>query len=264
MHFYITKIPLYLCTLMLVILQGCTLAPNKVEMQALIDAQSSLLKKQQTYLLNSDKDKTNLYFLGIAADYQQNEMFRETLKAQNIFDKYLDTKDRSVVLVNHLSTIETTPIATHSTIRRTLKNIARKMDLEKDILFLYLTAHGNTSAAGGQLFFNFGPEKSNSMTARDLNRYLIASKIKWKIIVVNSCYSGTFIEDLIDPYTLIITSTNSERLAYYSLPPNNFSFFGRAFFENNLDSNKSLDIAFKETVKETQWLEPMHHIPEDE
>ncbi|PKF63331.1 hypothetical protein CW745_00295 [Psychromonas sp. psych-6C06] len=253
------KKPLHFITLLLLIMiQSCSLPPTEDEINAIEATQPMLLKQQQSEILTSQKGVTELYFLGISADYQQPEMFREVIDSQEFFDDTFHTKGRSTLLINHLSTTETTPIVTQNNIRKTINNMAQKMDPEEDILFISLAAHGGH---GGQFYINFGPNRHQLINAKTLNHYLKKSKIKWKVVVVNACYSGSFIDDLIDPYTLVITSTDAERVSYYSKSPN-FSFFGRAFFEKYLDKNKKIKQSFDETVEETQWLEPMYGITE--
>lgn len=226
----------------LLLLQACSTAPSQTEMEIILDSQNALLKKQKNEVLTSDPDKTNLFFVGISADYNQPEMYKETIAAKALFDDKYGTQGRSVLLINHNDTVEEIPIASQRNIGKVFKNVGSKMNKEEDVLFVYLTAHGYW---GGQFMINFGPEKNTVLNNKRLKHYLDKSGAKWKVIVINSCYSGGFIDDLIDPYTLVITSTSDERLAYYNKEPWNYSYFGQSFFAEELSPEKPIEEAFE-------------------
>ena len=86
-----------------------------------------------------------MYFLGVAGYGAQAVFRREVLFAKDYFDKSLNTSGRSIVLINDKQKVDKHPLATKTSISRTLHGLSEKMDPEQDILFVYLSSHGSKS-----------------------------------------------------------------------------------------------------------------------
>ena len=63
-----------------------------------------------------------------------------------------------------------------------------------------------------------------------LKSALDKSGIRWRVIVVSACYSGTFINALKDPYTMIITASKADKASFGCTDDADMTYFGRAFF----------------------------------
>jgi hypothetical protein len=204
--------------------------------------QSNLLEKSWDQLQDHDANKIDLYLLSIAGDGSQGVFRRESNSLQQYFNMQLNTDGKSMQLVNSRLTSEIIPLATKTSIRRSLNAIANKMDKQQDILFLYLTSHGSKEH---ELYLNNSQMKLNDLTAKDLASYLKAAEIKWKVVVVSSCYSGGYIDHLADENTLIITSSAADRTSFGCESNNDFTYFGRAFIEHGLPLSNSFPDAFR-------------------
>ncbi|WP_318435904.1 C13 family peptidase [Photobacterium leiognathi] len=244
----ITSVPkLILIALSFVILSGCA-------SKELLLAQPSLVEQQTSKLLPQRPNKTDLYFVGFAADSSQNVFSKEVKYAQQLFDNKFDTKGRSVTLINHSSTINEAPMATLSNLDNVLKNIGNTIDKNEDIVFLFLTGHGSFEKG---LHSKFWPHHKELITPKDLKKSLIESKIKWKVVVVSSCFSGQFANEIAGLHTLVITASNPSQPSFGCTNTSEFTYFGEAFFKEQLAQNASFIMAFiaakaRITVKENK------------
>ena len=71
------------------------------------------------------------------------------------------------------------------------------------------------------------------------------SNVKWRVVIVSACYSGSFIDDLASPTTLVITAAASDRASFGCSNENEWTYFGRAYFEQALKQTGSLTSAFE-------------------
>ena len=82
------------------------------------------------------------YFMGVAGHGEQDVFRSEIALTKDYFDHQFGTAGRSVALINNANTLSALPIASKTSIERTLQSIAKKMDVNEDVLFLTLTSHG--------------------------------------------------------------------------------------------------------------------------
>lgn len=164
-------------------------------------AQPGLIKGRVEALAKNRPQITDLYFLGFAGDGNQDVFMREVRSVTQLFDEQFDTKDRSMMLINNRATLRTDPLANMHNLSAALRGIGAAMDADNDILFLFLTSHGWRDAT---LSTAFWPFKLNNISANGLGRTLNKSGIKWRVIVVSACYSGSFIKALQNDHTLVI------------------------------------------------------------
>ena len=184
----------------------------------------------------------DLYLLAVAGDGSQEVFRREVEFVRNQFDERYGTKGRSVALVNSRNTYGTAPMATVSSLQESLKTIAARMNLDEDILFLFLTSHGSREH---ELMLRQNHMTLRDLPARELAELLKASGIRWKVVVVSACYSGGFIDPLKDDATLVITAARHDRTSFGCADENDFTYFGRAFFKDALPGSRSFEEAFR-------------------
>ena len=72
------------------------------------------------------------------------------------------------------------------------------------------------------------------------------SGIRWKVIVISACYSGSFVSALQSPDTLIITASAADRASFGCSNEADYTYFGRAFFDQAMREQKTLKGAFQE------------------
>lgn len=213
----------------------------KLNVETVLYNQRTLLDKAMAALEPQDPKKIDMYMLAVAGDGSQEVFRREVEFVRSRFDREFGTKGRSLALINSRSTVETAPMATMTSIREALKGIARYMDKEQDILFLFLTSHGSKEH---EFSLDQNGMDLRSLPAKELGTILKETGIRWKVVLVSACYSGGFIDPVKDDHTLIITAARHDRTSFGCADDNDFTYFGRAFFKESLMSGASFQDAF--------------------
>lgn len=213
----------------------------KVNVEAALYNQRSLLDKALASITPSDPKKINLYLLAVAGDGSQEVFRREVEFVRKQFDRQFGTQGRSLVLINSRNTVASAPMATMTSIRESLNGIAARMDKQKDILFVFLTSHGSQEH---ELMLSQNNMNLRGLRARELGELLKETGIRWKVIVVSACYGGGFIDSVRDNRTLVITAARHDRRSFGCADENDFTHFGRAFFKEALPKSESFVEAF--------------------
>ncbi len=222
-----------------------------LDVEKIYYAQSRLMAKAAGALRPQRPGVVDLYLIAFGSYAHQDVFSSEVHAVRALFDKRFDTANRSLVLVNNLKTVETEPLANANNLRRALKEVARKMDPEEDILFLFLTSHGSKDH---RLSVKFWPLRLNDLADDDLARMLDETGIKWRVVAVSACYSGGFIETLKDANSLIVTASRADRNSFGCSNERKFTYFGKAYFDQQLRRELSFIEAFhKATEVIEEW-----------
>jgi hypothetical protein len=188
----------------------------------------------------------NLFLLGVAGDGTQEVFRREVEYVREAFDRRFGTQGRSLLLMNSRNTVGTAPMATLTSVGEAIDAIARRMDRDKDILFLYLSSHGSEKH---ELTLAQQRIDLPDLAAGRLAEMLDRSGIKWRVVVVSACYSGGFIAPLKNANTIVITAARHDRQSFGCADENDFTYFGRAFFKESLPASESFTEAFAKAEK---------------
>jgi hypothetical protein len=156
-----------------------------------------------------------------------------------------------VVLANNPATLDTTPLASWSNLETVLTRLSRVMDPNQDILMLYLTSHGDPEHT---LLVDMDPLPLDQIGAQDLAGILAEHPFKWKVVVVNACYSGGFVPPLAGDGTLVITAARSDRSSFGCGNDSNATYFGRAWLVDALNQTADPVDAFRRAQAEVaRW-----------
>ncbi|MGH6962412.1 MAG: C13 family peptidase [Dongiaceae bacterium] len=237
----------------------------RIDAEQIFYSQPDQVAQAVAGLLPERPGVTDLYLVAFAGYARQNVFRSEVEKVTALFDARFDTKGRSVVLVNNAETVERTPIASATNLKHVLAGVAARMNRDEDVLFLFLTSHGSPQSFAVE----FSPLWLNSISPADLDRMLDEAGIKWRIVVVSACYSGGFVEPLKDDNSLIITAARADRNSFGCSNENEYTFFGDAYFNQELRRQSSFIAAFdgaaaaiakRERAEDLQPSEPQIYV----
>ncbi len=203
-------------------------AYEQLDLETLWAEQPALLESQFSTLAAPDPEQADSYFLGFAAYPYQSVFKREVERAQAVFSQDYGTAQRNLLLVNHLDTHETLPLATVANLNLALSQFGQGFDVSNDVLVLYLSSHG--IEAGG-LAVEFGNLPLNALTPEQLKASLDAAGIRWRIIIVSACYSGQFLTALADAHSLIITAARADRASFGCDDTTTYTYFGQSLLD---------------------------------
>jgi hypothetical protein len=205
--------------------------------------QPEILAKALSQLQQQRPKTTDIFFVGFASYATQNVFSKEVGYIKQLLDQRFDTKGHSINLVNHLKTLDDTPLATATNLAATLKRIGKIMNTEEDVLLLYLTSHGSETH---ELSVSFWPLALNDITPEKLNAMLDEAGIKWRMIVISACYSGGFVKALQGPKTLVATAAAADKTSFGCGAKSEFTYFGEAVFKEQLNRQTSFITALQQ------------------
>lgn len=221
--------------------------------EAALYEQPRLLQQALNSVDPSVAGKSDWYFMGVAG-FSGLDVFRSEInKVRELFDVRFGTSGRSLALINNTYSWLDEPIATKTSILRGLKKIGQQMNADEDVLFLTLSSHGDQDI----VLLDNPPLEMEHLDAAWLREALDESGIRWRVIVVSACYSGSFIDELASPTTVIITASAADKMSFGCTNTAEMTYFGQAFFAESLRENTSFTAAFKDATRRVQERESL-------
>lgn len=214
--------------------------------EAVMYAQRNLVETALSKLQPSRKGTAELFVLAVAGDGGENTFLNEAVYAQALFERRFGAVKHTQILVNHPRTTGHYPLASLTNLRATLKGMAQKMDLDEDILFLFMTSHGSPTH---EFALRLPPLPLNQITPATLARALAQAGIERRVILVSACYSGGYLDALSGPQTVVMTSARSDRTSFGCGGDFETTYFGRAYLLEALNQHKDLLKAFQSAEK---------------
>ena len=186
--------------------------------------------------------KPNLYLLTFAGDGGEDVFRNEAEYAAQLFTTRFGPTAHSLVLENNPATLTTHPLASWSNLEAALDGLHQVMQPDQDILLLYVTSHGSEDHT---LLVDMDPLPLDQIGAPDLAGILSTHRFKWKVLVINACYSGGFVPSLRGPGTMILTAARSDRSSFGCGSESDITYFGHAWLEDALNHTDNFADAFK-------------------
>lgn len=219
--------------------------------EQVIYAQPAMVRKALTGLSPRIPDKTNLYLLSFAGDGGEDVFRNEAEYAAQLFTRRFGPTAHAVVLENNPTTLQSHPLASWSNLEDTLDQLSTVMKPDQDILVLYMTSHGDEDH---NLLVDMDPLPLDQIGAPDLAGILKKRSFKWKVVVVNACYSGGFVPELRGAGTLVLTAARSDRSSFGCGSDSDITYFGKAWLVDALNRTDNFVDAFQLAKQDiAQW-----------
>ncbi len=230
--------------------------------EALVDErtfhlQGQLIERDLAALAPGQPGVAELYFVGFAPDASQEVFLREMRFVKRLFEERFGAAKRSITLASSHTALDELPIASTTNLARALTRVGEAMNADEDVLFLFLTAHGDREH---RLSASQPPLQLAQLTPTALARMLQDAGVKWRVIVVSACYAGGFIEPLRDANTIVIAAAAPDRTSFGCEADRDFTYFGEAYFRDALAQTRSFTAAFelaKELVAKKEAAEKL-------
>lgn len=223
--------------------------------------QPDLLDKAIAQLRPRRPGKVNLYAIAFAGDGSENVFRNEAEYFEKLLSLRFGAAGHVIVLENNPAALDTRPLADWSNLESALDAVADKMDPQQDILLLYLTTHGSEDHT---LLVDMDPLPLDQIGARDLPGILAEHPFKYKVIVVNACYSGGFIPPLHGNGTMVIAAARSDRSSFGCGEQSQLTWFGHAFLVDALNRHADFSQAFGDARNEVaQWEKRDRYTPSE-
>ena len=217
-----------------------------LDIEQLLYDQPKMVNKALAVLTPEVPGKPDLYFVSFGSYGGQDVFMKEVHHSVKIMDQLYKVGGRTIPMINNLKTIVEAPLATAVNLQHILNGIAQQMDVEEDLLFLYLTSHGSKTY---EISISLPGVPLQNLSINRFKSIIDESGIKWKVLVVSSCYSGGVIDMLRDDHTLIMTAARSDRKSFGCGDEEDLTYFGRAYFEKSLNAETGFIAAFENAKK---------------
>jgi hypothetical protein len=194
--------------------------------------------------------KGHIVALGLSDEL--NVFHSEATRAAAILARHYGRGVAPLVLTN----TRTARAASVETLRDGLRTVASRMDRERDVLFVFLTSHGNQQGVAIK-----AGRRREILSPGRLGEFLRDTNARQKVLIISACFSGVF-TPLADAETVVITAADAEHPSFGCEPSATWTYFGRAFFSqamprtSNLRDNFALARSLVSARERRQGYEP--------
>lgn len=220
---------------------------NAPSPEQVLYAQPRMLRQALAALSPRVAGRPNLYLVTFAGDGSEDVFRNEAEYAARLFAQRFGASAHTLVLENNPASLTTHPLASWSNLELALDGLAKLMHPDQDILMLYVTSHGDEAH---DLLVDMDPLPLDQIGAADLAGILAEHRFRWKVVVVNACYSGGFIPPLQGPGTLVLTAARSDRSSFGCGNDSDITYFGRAWLVDGLNRSADFVTAFQQARRE--------------
>ena len=216
-------------------------APEPLKLtQELMERQPQLLQARLQAIGAGRPGTVDLYAITFAPYASESVFQRESQLVATLMQERFGAAERTVQLVNHSRTANEWPWATPLNLQRAIQRVAQVMNRDEDVVFIHLTSHG---ARDGQLAAEFWPLEIDAVTPQMLKGWLDDAGIRFRVISVSACYSGSWTAPLAGPGTLVMTAADAAHTSYGCGRGSPLTYFGRAMFDEQLRHTRSFEKA---------------------
>jgi len=208
--------------------------------QEALEAQSQTLQAKLRDVAASQPGHVNFYAITFAPYADEDVFRRESDLVAKLMQDRFGAAGRTIQLVNNRNTVREWPWATPLNLKRAIQRMALAMNHDQDVLFLHLTSHG---ARNGELSAEFWPLQVDPLTPAMLRGWLDEAGIRYRVISVSACYSGSWTEPLAGPDTLVMTAADADHTSYGCGSRSPLTYFGQAMYDEQLRHTWSFEKA---------------------
>ena len=213
--------------------------------QEVFEEQQALLKATMARVAPQRADRADVYGLVFAPYAAEDVFLRESTMVSSVLRDRFDAGDRIIHLLNNGATTKTHPWATTANLEKSIQALAAKMDLEKDLLVVYLTSHGGSDF---KLAASHWPLEIEPLTPQVLKQILDKAGVRNRVVAVSACFAGGWADVLANDNSLIMTAADATHTSYGCGSRSELTFFGRAVFDEQLRKTRSFEQAFNRAV----------------
>lgn len=204
-------------------------------------SQPEAMRKAVAALAARTPGKPNVYVLAFGGDGSENVFRNEAEYVDSLVSKRFASPGHTLVLENNPGTLTTRPLASWTNLEGAIDGLAKVMDTREDILVVYLATHGGSDHS---LLVDMDPIPLDQLDPEGLAEILSRHAFRWKVVVVNACYSGGFIPKLSGPGSLVMTSARKDRTSFGCGVDSDITYFGRAWLVDGLNATPDFVEAF--------------------
>jgi hypothetical protein len=206
--------------------------------QETFELQADALDRDLDALPAQRPGTVDVYALTYAPDAEEDVFQRESAMVAQVMKARFGAP--TVQLVSRRDLAPSHAWATPLNLQRAIRRIAKRMDADEDVLFVHLTSHGGRD---GRLAARFAPLATEDLTPGQLRQWLSQAGVRWRIVSVSACFSGSWVAPLADDETLVLTAADAEHTSYGCGRGSELTYFGRAMYDEALRRGAGFEAA---------------------
>jgi Peptidase C13 family len=215
--------------------------------EQVMTAQPQMLRDAIAKLSPRVAGRPNVYVIAFAGDGAEDVFRNEAEYTDTLFARRFGAPGHTLILENHPDTLGTRPLASWTNLENAMDALSGIMHPDEDILLVYLTTHGGEDHS---LLVDLDPLPLDQIDPEGLAGMLKKRAFRWKVVVVNACYSGGFVKALQGPGTLVLTSARADRSSFGCGSESDITYFGKAWLVDGLNRSPDFIEAFHQAAGE--------------
>jgi hypothetical protein len=230
---------------------------TQADAEALLFEQAARIDQALAAIKPAASAAPKAFFLGFAGVGDQKVFTQEIGLASRVLSERYGIEGNGLSLLNDERDLQRAPLATVSGLKYALRGLARRMNVDRDVLFLAISSHGARDPA---IAVSNADLPLDDLTDEDLAEAIEDSGIKWRVIIISACYAGGFIESLKDARSIVITAAAADRTSFGCSNDSDLTYFGEAFYRDALPEARSLRDAFDRAKAAIAVREHREHV----
>jgi hypothetical protein len=195
--------------------------------------------------------KPNVYALAFGADGSEDVFRNEAEYLDKLMATRFGSPAHTLVLENNPATLASHPLASWTNLEGAVDGLAKVMNPKEDILLVYIATHGGSDHS---LLVDMDPIPLDQLDPDGLAQILAKHDFRWKVVVVNACYSGGYLPKLRGDGTLVLASARTDRTSFGCGTDSDITYFGHAWLADGLNATPDFVDAFnKAKVEIAGW-----------
>jgi hypothetical protein len=195
--------------------------------------------------------KPNVYALAFGADGSEDVFRNEAEYLDKLMATRFGSPAHTLVLENNPATLASHPLASWTNLEGAVDGLAKVMNPKEDILLVYIATHGGSDHS---LLVDMDPIPLDQLDPDGLAQILARHDFRWKVVVVNACYSGGYLPKLRGDGTLVLASARTDRASFGCGTDSDITYFCHAWLADGLNATPDFVDAFnKAKVEIAGW-----------
>ena len=154
---------------------------------------------------------------------------REAREAGRVLANRFDAAGHTIVLANDEGASKADAPGSPESLSLALAHVAELMDRNEDVLVLYSTSHGEPDVG---LVYKDLQRGGGVVSPPRLAAMLSSLGFKYRLLILQACFSGQFVPALKGPGTIVVTAAAEDRSSFGCQAGNDWTFFGDALINH--------------------------------